>query len=63
MSWKRLATFVAGGAMVAAGVLIPGAGAVLVPAGTGLLGWATRWPGDAPKARASEEPTHPTRPR
>jgi uncharacterized membrane protein len=48
MSWKRLATFVAGGAAVAAGLLIPGAQAVLVPAGAGLIGLATRWPGDKP---------------
>jgi len=42
MSWKRLATFVAGGAAVVVGILVPAAGAVLIPAGTGLVGLAAK---------------------
>lgn len=53
MSWKRIATFVAGGAAVVAGCLIPGAGAVLIAAGTGLVGVATRWPEDRQIIRAA----------
>lgn len=60
MSWKRLATFVSGGALVAAGLLIPGAQA-LVPAGAGLLGLATSWPGDKKRIRELERSEAPTR--
>lgn len=49
MSWRRLATFIAGGASVVAGLLIPAAGVYLVPAGAGLIGWATKHPDDKAK--------------
>ncbi len=61
MSWKRLATIVAGGAMVAVGAVIPAAAAVLVPAGVGLVGYALRWPGDAKRIRELESISPPTR--
>lgn len=47
MTKMRLFTYLAGGALAAAGLLIPGAQAVLLPAGVGLLGLATRWPQDS----------------
>ena len=56
MSWKRLATFVAGGAIAVAGVLVPPAAAVLTPAGALLIGWAIRWPGDTPKPKEPRPP-------
>lgn len=46
LSWKRIATFVAGGAAIVVGVLVPPAAVYLVPAGVGMLGLATRWPED-----------------
>lgn len=54
MTKLRLFTYLAGGALAAAGFLIPGAQAVLLPAGIGLLGLATRWPQDTapPKPEA-----------
>ncbi len=50
MTWLRLVTYVAGGALSVAGFLVPGAQAVLLPAGVGLVGLATRWPEDHPPA-------------
>ncbi len=52
MSWKRIATFAAGGAAVVVGCLVPGA-QVLVAAGTGLVALATRWPEDRKLLRAA----------
>lgn len=46
MTKLRLLTYALGAAMVTAGLLIKGAEAFLVPAGTSLLGFATRWPQD-----------------
>lgn len=40
MSWKRLATFVAGGACIAVGFLVPPTAAYLVPTGALLIGYA-----------------------
>ena len=57
MSWKRLATFVVGGGLVALGAFVPVAGTAAVAAGMGLIGWATKWPGDKPTA-----PKPPTTP-
>jgi len=57
MSWKRLATFALGGLSVVGGVLIPGAGLYLLPAGAGLIGWATKWPGDRTKKQREDEVT------
>lgn len=55
MTWKRIATFVAGGAAVVVGIVIPAAGTALIPAGTALIGFATKWPGDkTPKQVAKE---------
>ena len=48
MTWHRIASFALGLAAIAGGMLIPGAQPFLVPAGTGLLGLATRWPEDTP---------------
>lgn len=65
MSWKRIATFVVGGALCAAGTLIPTTGAVLLPAGVGLLGWATRWPEDQkrpPRPRGVQQKETPREP-
>lgn len=46
MTKLRLATYLAGAAVLVAGFLVPGAQAVLVPAGMALIGLATRWPED-----------------
>lgn len=54
MSWKRIATFVAGGAAVVVGILVPGSGAVLIPAGGALVGLATRWPEDRKLIKAAK---------
>lgn len=51
MTKMRLLTYLAGGALAVAGFLIPGAQAVLLPAGVGLLGYATRWPQDSAPAK------------
>jgi hypothetical protein len=53
MSWKRIATFLGGGALVVAGTLIPAAGAVLIPAGVGLVGYGMRAPGDRKMIKAA----------
>lgn len=50
MTWMKLATYALGGALVAAGILIPGAQVYLVGAGIGLLGLATQHPFDKPPA-------------
>lgn len=52
MSWMRLATAALGVAtVVLTQVFVPSAGVAhdaLIGAGTLFLGWAMRWPGDAP---------------
>jgi hypothetical protein len=50
-NWLRLATLVSGAACVAVGALIPGAQAVLIPLGTGLVGVAWKTPGFEPSSR------------
>ena len=55
MSWKRLATFALGGAMAAVGFVVPPAAAVLIPAGVGILGYATSWPGDKKRIKKLQE--------
>jgi hypothetical protein len=62
MSWKRIATFALGGTLSAVGVLLPATAPVLVPAGTALLGWATRWPEDRKPKVKPAEPTPPPTP-
>lgn len=37
---QRLLTVVAGAGVVVAGLLVPGAQMILVPAGVGIIGWA-----------------------
>ena len=54
MTKMRLFTYLAGGALAAAGFLIPGAQAVLLPAGAALLGYATRWPQDKAPAKTDK---------
>jgi hypothetical protein len=49
MNWSRLVTIVAGAGIFVAGLLIPGAGTVLLPTGTAVIGWAIQHPADAPK--------------
>ena len=56
MTKLRLATYLAGAALVVAGFLVPTAAAVLVPAGTALIGLATRWPQDPPPPTAPKGP-------
>lgn len=48
MTKMRLLTFITGGAMIVACFIIPAAAPALLPTGTGLLGLATKWPGDKP---------------
>lgn len=52
MSWRRLATIAVGGGLVVLGAFVPAAGAAAIGAGMGLIGWATKWPGDQPKPPA-----------
>ena len=54
MSWKRLATYALGGAMCAVAVLVPATAPILMPAGVGVVGLATQWPGDKKKIRRLE---------
>lgn len=49
MNWMKIATIALGVGSVVAGLLIPGAQAILVPVGTGLVGVAIRSPFDAGK--------------
>ena len=46
---QRLLTVLSGAAVITAGVLIPAAGAYLLPAGVGLLTWAIPHTADRPK--------------
>jgi hypothetical protein len=39
MSWKRIAGFAVGGALVALGAVVPGAGAALITAGVGIVSY------------------------
>lgn len=49
MDLTRLLTVVAGAGIFVAGLLIPGAGVVLLPTGTAVIGWAIQHPADKPK--------------
>lgn len=46
---QRVLTVVAGAGVVVAGLLVPGAGAILVPLGVGLAATAVPHPADKPR--------------
>lgn len=50
MTKWRIFAYAIGGALAVVGALVPGVGALLIPAGASLLGFATRWPQDTPPA-------------
>ena len=49
MSWMKLATYAAGAASLVASALLPVTAPYLVPAGVGLVMWATKHPSDKKK--------------
>lgn len=52
MSWKQIVLAALGLGAIITGALVPAVGAYLIPAGTGLLGWAAPAPGRRPEDTA-----------
>ncbi len=59
MSWKRLATLIGGGALVAVGTIL--VQPVMVKIGIGMLGVAVPWPGDTARIKELEAIAPPAR--